>query len=55
MEIEDQQDILVATSVLAFEYNGVKINIPDTTDYKDFAEDTIKTLTATDSVIVVLM
>ncbi len=54
MEIERQRGISVATSVLAFEYNGIKINILDTPGHKDFAEDTYRTLTAVDSVIVVI-
>lgn len=54
MEIERQRGISVATSVLAFEYNGTKINILDTPGHKDFAEDTYRTLTAVDSVIVVI-
>ena len=54
MEIERQRGISVATSVLAFEYNDIKINILDTPGHKDFAEDTFRTLTAVDSVIVVI-
>jgi len=54
MEIERQRGISVATSVLAFDYNGIKINILDTPGHKDFAEDTFRTLTAVDSVIVVI-
>ena len=54
MEIERQRGISVATSVLAFEYNNIKINILDTPGHKDFAEDTFRTLTAVDSVIVVI-
>ena len=54
MEIERQRGISVATSVLAFEYKGLKINILDTPGHKDFAEDTFRTLTAVDSVIVVI-
>ena len=54
MEIERQRGISVATSVLAFEYNGIKINILDTPGHKDFAEDTFRTLTAVDSVIIVI-
>ena len=54
MEIERQRGISVATSVLAFEYNTYKINILDTPGHKDFAEDTFRTLTAVDSVIVVI-
>lgn len=54
MEIERQRGISVATSVLAFNYKGKKINILDTPGHKDFAEDTYRTLTAVDSVIVVI-
>ena len=54
MEIERQRGISVATSVLAFIYQDKKINILDTPGHKDFAEDTFRTLTAVDSVIVVI-
>ena len=54
MEIERQRGISVATSVLAFIYKDRKINILDTPGHKDFAEDTYRTLTAVDSVIVVI-
>lgn len=54
MEIERQRGISVATSVMGFEYKGKKINILDTPGHQDFAEDTYRTLTAVDSVIVVI-
>ena len=54
MEIEKQRGISVATSVMGFEYQGYKINILDTPGHKDFAEDTYRTLTAVDSVILVI-
>ncbi|MGM0530818.1 MAG: peptide chain release factor 3 [Bacteroidota bacterium] len=54
MEIERQRGISVATSVMGFEYNGKKINILDTPGHQDFAEDTYRTLTAVDSVIIVI-
>lgn len=54
MEIERQRGISVATSVMGFEYNGTKINILDTPGHQDFAEDTFRTLTACDSVIIVI-
>ena len=54
MEIERQRGISVATSVLAFNYQNKKVNILDTPGHKDFAEDTFRTLTAVDSVIVVI-
>ena len=54
MEIEKQRGISVATSVMGFEYKDRKINILDTPGHKDFAEDTYRTLTAVDSVIIVI-
>ena len=54
MEIEKQRGISVATSVMGFEYDDYKINILDTPGHQDFAEDTYRTLTAVDSVIVVV-
>src|SRR5690606_9329582 len=54
MEIEKQRGISVATSVMGFEYLDHKINILDTPGHKDFAEDTYRTLTAVDSVILVV-
>jgi peptide chain release factor 3 len=54
MEIERQRGISVATSVMSFKYNGILINLLDTPGHKDFAEDTYRTLTAVDSVILVV-
>jgi len=54
MEIEKQRGISVSTSVMGFEYKGFKINILDTPGHEDFAEDTYRTLTAVDSVIIVI-
>ena len=54
MDIEKQRGISVATSVMGFDYKGLKINILDTPGHEDFAEDTYRTLTAVDSVIMVI-
>jgi peptide chain release factor 3 len=54
MEIEKQRGISVSTSVMGFDYKGYKINILDTPGHQDFAEDTFRTLTAVDSVIIVI-
>lgn len=54
MEIERQRGISVATSVMGFQYKDYKINILDTPGHEDFAEDTFRTLTAVDSVIIVV-
>ncbi len=54
MEIERQRGISVATSVMSFEYKDTLINLLDTPGHKDFAEDTYRTLTAVDSVVLVV-
>ncbi len=54
MDIERQRGISVATSVMSFEYQGILVNLLDTPGHKDFAEDTYRTLTAVDSVILVV-
>lgn len=54
MEIERQRGISVATSVMNFEYHDTLITLLDTPGHKDFAEDTYRTLTAVDSVILVV-
>lgn len=54
MEIERQRGISVATSVMSFEYKDFLINLLDTPGHKDFAEDTYRTLTAVDSVVLVI-
>lgn len=54
MEIERQRGISVATSVMTFEYKNFLINLLDTPGHKDFAEDTYRTLTAVDSVVLVI-
>lgn len=54
MDIEKQRGISVATSVMGFNYGQYKINILDTPGHQDFAEDTFRTLTAVDSVIIVV-
>ncbi len=54
MEIERQRGISVTTSVMTFEYGGKLINLLDTPGHRDFAEDTYRTLTAVDSVVLVI-
>ncbi len=61
MDIEKQRGISVTTSVMEFDYlpkgadcEPYKVNILDTPGHQDFAEDTYRTLTAVDSVIIVV-
>jgi len=55
MEIEKQRGISVSTSVMAFDYNNIRVNILDTPGHKDFAEDTYRTLSAVDRVIILMI
>ncbi|MEO8069234.1 MAG: peptide chain release factor 3 [Flavobacteriales bacterium] len=54
MDIERQRGISVSTSVMTFHYAGKRINLLDTPGHRDFAEDTYRTLTAVDSVVLVI-
>ncbi len=54
MEIEKQRGISVTTSVMEFDYKDYNLNILDTPGLQDFADDSFRTLTAVDSVIIVV-
>ncbi len=54
MELEKQRGVSVSTSVMVFEYNNKIINLLDTPGHEDFSEDTYRTLTAVDSVLMVI-
>ena len=54
MELEKQRGVSVATSVMCFEYKEHIINLLDTPGHADFSEDTYRTLTAVDSVLMVI-
>ncbi|MGE0172878.1 MAG: peptide chain release factor 3 [Oligoflexales bacterium] len=54
MELEKQRGISVTSSVMSFPYNGYKINLIDTPGHQDFSEDTYRTLTAVDSVLMLI-
>ena len=54
MELEKKRGISITSSVLQFEYNGYSIKILDTPGHHDFSEDTYRTLTAADSVVMVI-
>jgi len=54
MEIEKKRGISITSSVMQFEYDGYCINILDTPGHQDFSEDTYRTLTAADSVVMVI-
>lgn len=54
MEIEKQRGISVTSSVMNFPYKDLQINILDTPGHEDFSEDTYRTLTAVDSVVMII-
>ncbi len=49
MELERQKGISITSSVMTFEYEGLKVNLLDTPGHKDFSEDTYRVLMAVDS------
>lgn len=54
MDLEKQRGISVTSSVLQFEYEGIRWNLLDTPGHNDFSEDTYRTLTAADAAIMIL-
>jgi peptide chain release factor 3 len=54
LEIERQRGISVSSSVMHFDYQGLRVNILDTPGHRDFSEDTYRTLVAADSAVMVL-
>ncbi len=54
MEIEKQRGISVTSSVMFFDYNGIRINILDTPGHQDFSEDTYRTLAAADCAVMLI-
>ncbi len=54
MAIEKERGISVTSSVLRFEKDGIRYNLLDTPGHKDFSEDTLRTLVAADSGLMVI-
>lgn len=54
MELEKQRGISISSTVLQFNYNGVRVNLLDTPGHKDFSEDTYRVLTAVDAAVMVI-
>ncbi len=54
MAMEKERGISVTSSVMQFPYGGHTINLLDTPGHEDFSEDTYRTLTAVDSVLMVI-
>lgn len=54
MTMEQERGISVTSSVMQFPYKGRVVNLLDTPGHEDFSEDTYRTLTAVDSVLMVI-
>jgi len=54
MSMEQERGISVTSSVMQFPYKGRVVNLLDTPGHEDFSEDTYRTLTAVDSVLMVI-
>lgn len=54
MKLEQERGISVSTSVMQFDFSGLRINLLDTPGHADFSEDTYRTLAAVDSAVMVL-
>ncbi len=49
MALEQERGISITSSVMQFDFTGLRINLLDTPGHKDFGEDTYRTLIAADS------
>lgn len=54
MTLEQQRGISITSSVIQFDYRGLRINLLDTPGHKDFSEDTYRTLVAADSAVMLI-
>ena len=54
MKLEQERGISISTSVMQFDFMGLRINLLDTPGHADFSEDTYRTLAAVDSAVMVL-
>ena len=54
MTMEQERGISVSSSVMQFPYKGRIVNLLDTPGHEDFSEDTYRTLTAVDSVLMMI-
>lgn len=54
MQMEQERGISVTSSVLQFDYEGMRVNLLDTPGHQDFSEDTYRTLVAADSAVMLL-
>jgi peptide chain release factor 3 len=48
MKLEQQRGVSITSSVMQFDFKGLRVNLLDTPGHKDFGEDTYRTLIAAD-------
>src|SRR5580693_5074662 len=48
MTLEQQRGVSITSSVMQFDFKGLRVNLLDTPGHKDFGEDTYRTLIAAD-------
>ena len=54
MELEKERGISISSSVMSFHYNKRYLHLLDTPGHQDFSEDTYRTLTAVESVLMMI-
>lgn len=54
MEMEKTRGISITSTVLSFDYDGMRCNLLDTPGHQDFSEDTYRTLLAVDCAVMIL-
>ncbi len=54
MELEQERGISITSSVMSFHYGNRAMHLLDTPGHKDFSEDTYRTLTAVESVLMMI-
>ncbi len=54
MKLEQQRGVSITSSVMQFDYEGLRLNLIDTPGHKDFGEDTYRVLHAADSAAMLL-
>ncbi len=54
MEMEKERGISITSAVMSYGYNGRAMHLLDTPGHKDFSEDTYRTLTAVESVLMMI-
>jgi len=54
MAMERERGISISSTVLSFEFRGMRVNLLDTPGHQDFSDDTYRTLTAADCAVMVI-